>query len=218
MNYDFRCTISSIEFEEPTFTISKDDPFSNHVYINFYYWQIKFPLHLNASNSFSACSTTMNRIFFIPYDILCNCDDVNTFLYYTFSSMPIYPNILKQILPKIGKYAKEMVAISNDEGYNRWELDVKLYATTWYIEDNDAVKAVLLLDDLKKVGMHHSSRYSTNQCSICLEELFNGSKSECVMTKCLHVFHKDCIFQWFKSCFRHESSLTCPLCRNNEIF
>jgi len=210
MNYDVMCTISSIE--EPTFTIPKNDPFSNHVYINFCYCQINFPLHLNASNSFSACSTTMNRIFFIPYDILGKCDD--TFLYYTFSSMPISPDILKEILPDIGKYAKEMVA-NND---NRWEMNVKLSVCTWYIEDNDALKAVFVLDNLKKVGMDNSSCYSTNQCSICLEELFNGSKFECVMTKCLHVFHKDCIFQWFKSCFSHESSLTCPLCRNNKIF
>jgi len=211
MRCNVRFRISSIE--EPTFTIPKDDPFIKDYYINFHYIQVNFPLHLNASNSFSACSTTMNRIFFIPCDILSNCDDANTFLHYTFSSMPISPDILKQILPDIGKYAKEMVA------NNRWEIDVTLSVCTWYIEDDDAVKAVLAVDDLKKVGMdHHSSCYSTNQCSICLEELFNGSKSECVMTKCLHVFHKECIFQWLKSCFSHESSLTCPLCRNDEMF
>ncbi|XP_024626821.1 uncharacterized protein [Medicago truncatula] len=60
---------------------------------------------------------------------------------------------------------------------NRWEIDVTLYVYTWYIEDEDAVKAVLAVDDLKKVGMDQSSCYSMDQCSICLEELFNGSKA-----------------------------------------
>jgi hypothetical protein len=220
MNCKYGLKITSIE--EPTFTIPKDDPFSNHFYINFYYCQVSFPLHLNTSNSSSACETTMNRIFFIPCDILCNCDeitpfdkDANTFLYYTFSSMPVSSDILKQILPEIGKYAKKMVA-NNDEGH-AWEINVMLCVYTWYIEDDDALRAVFLVDKLKKVGMDHSSCYSTDQCSICLKELFSGSKSECVITKCLHVFHRECIFQWLKSCFSHESSL-CPLCRNNDIF
>ncbi|AES81457.2 anaphase-promoting complex subunit 11 RING-H2 finger protein [Medicago truncatula] len=98
---------------------------------------------------------------------------------------------------------------SNDDS---WGMNAKLFVYTWYIEDEDAVKAVLAMDDLKKVGMDQSSCYSMDQCSICLEELFKGSKSECVMTECLHVFHKECIFQWFKR------SLTCPLCRNDKIF
>ena len=174
MNRIYELKISPTE--EPTFTIPKDDPFSNHFYINFHYIQVNFPLHLNASNSFSACSTTMNRIFFIPCDILSNCDDANTFLYYTFSSMPISSDIVKQILPEIGKHVKEMVA-KNDEGHNRWEIDAKLFAYTWYVGDDDALKAVLVLDNLKKVGMdHHSSCYSTDQCSICLEELFQWTK------------------------------------------
>ena len=124
MDCDFRCTISSIE--EPTFTIPKDNPFSNHVYINFHYCQVNFPLDLNASNSYFACRATMDRIFFIPCDILCNCDDANTFLYYTFSSMPISPDILKQIRPDIGKYAKEMVANNDD----KWEMKAKLIVST----------------------------------------------------------------------------------------
>ena len=215
MNRRFVVTISSIE--KPTFTIPKDDPFSNKFYIKFYYNQVSFPLHLNASNSLSAYRTTMKRILLIPCDILCNCDEITVLdkdaniLYDYFSSMPISPDILKQILPDIGKHAKEMV-------HNWWEIVVKLTVFTWYIEDNDAVEAILVLDILKKVGMDHSSCYSTDQCSICLEELFNGSKSECVMTKCLHVFHTECIFQWLKRCSSHQSSLSCPLCRNNVIF
>ncbi|AES81487.2 zinc finger, C3HC4 type (RING finger) protein [Medicago truncatula] len=140
----------------------------------------------------------MKQIPLIPCDILCNCDEISLDKDANILYMTIYPDILKQILPDIGKHAKEIVA-NNDE-------------------DDDAVKAVLVLDDLKKVGMDHSSCYSRDQCSICLEELFNGPESECVMTKCLHVFHEECIFQWLKRFSSHQSSLLCPLCRNNVIF
>jgi len=74
----------------------------------------------------------MKRILLIPCDILCNCDEITVLdkdaniLYDTFSSMPISPDILKQILPDIGKHAKEMVA-NNDEGHNWWEIVVTLF-------------------------------------------------------------------------------------------
>lgn len=219
MNYEFSLKISSNE--EPSFTITKDYPLSNHFSINFQYNQLNFPLHTNASNSSSLCKTTMNQILLIPCDILCNCNEItildkeaNIFLY--FSSVPISPNILNQILPKIGEYAESMVT-NNNEGHNMWEIDVTLDVMTYYIEDHDAVEALIVVDSLKKVGKDHYSCYFTDQCAICLEEFFNGSKSEHVMTKCLHVFHKECIFQWLKRCISHQSSFSCPLCRNDRI-
>lgn len=42
-------------------------------------------------------------------------------------------------------------------------------------------------------------------CSIC-QELFNAS-AVCVVTKCGHVFHRQCVTQWI------NTSKTCPSCR-----
>jgi len=212
MDYNFSLKISSIE--EPTFTIPKEDyPFSNYFHVNFHYDQVNFPLHSNASNSILDCKTTINRTLLIPCDILLDRED--NVLYDYFSSLSISSHISKEILPQIGQHAREMLA-NDDEEQNMWEIDVKLEVNTWYSEDNDAVKALLVVDSLKRVGMDHSSCYSTDRCAICLEELFNGSQSEHVMTKCLHVFHKECIFQWLKRCFHRQSSLSCPLCRNSD--
>jgi len=213
MNYNFSLKISSIE--EPTFTIPKDYPFSNFFHINFHYDQVNFPLHSNASNSILDCKTTINRTFLIP---LCNpklLDGEDNILYDYFSSLPIFSHISKEIVPQIGQHAREMIA-NDDKDQNIWGIDVKLDVNTWYIEDNDVVQALIVVDRLKRVGMDHSSCYSTDQCAICLEELFNGSKSEHVVTKCLHVFHKECIFQWLKRCFHRQSSLSCPLCRKSD--
>lgn len=222
MLYNFNLEISSIE-DDP-FTVSKDDPFSNYFYINFHYNQLNFPLYTNASTSSFDYKTTINRTLLIPSNILCKCNEItildredNIFLNDSFSFVPISSHILQEILPQIGEYAREMVANGDDECRNMWEIDVSLDVTTWYIEDNDAVKALLVVDRLKKVGMDDSSCYSTDKCTICLEKLFNGSKSEHVMTKCLHVFLKECIFQWLKRCISRQSSLSCPLCRNNWI-
>jgi hypothetical protein len=212
MNCDVSCTISLIE--EPTFTIPKDYPFGNYFHINFHYDLVNFPLHSNASNSILDCTTTINRTLLVPCDILLDRKDNILYEYY-FSSLPISSHISKEILPQIGQHAREMVA-NDDEDQKIWEIDVKLDVNTWYIEDNDAVKALLVVDRLKRVGMDHSSRYSTDRCAICLEELFDGSKSEQVMTNCLHVFHKECIFQWLKRCFHRQSSLSCPLCRKTD--
>ncbi|KAA1082048.1 hypothetical protein PGTUg99_007859 [Puccinia graminis f. sp. tritici] len=59
------------------------------------------------------------------------------------------------------------------------------------------------------------------ECVICLGE-FNCDKPEtllCVFPGCDHVFHKDCLAEWFKKSPDIESlvkhSLTCPTCRKD---
>jgi len=41
-------------------------------------------------------------------------------------------------------------------------------------------------------------------CSICID----GMEQEYKVTKCGHLFHRECLFKWL------ENNVTCPLCRN----
>ncbi|CAH8315599.1 unnamed protein product [Eruca vesicaria subsp. sativa] len=48
------------------------------------------------------------------------------------------------------------------------------------------------------------------ECPICLNE-FEDAETLCLIPKCCHVFHPDCIDAWFRS------HATCPLCRANLV-
>tara|TARA_B100001093_G_scaffold500131_1_gene550240 strand:+ start:4565 stop:5110 length:546 start_codon:yes stop_codon:yes gene_type:complete len=62
-------------------------------------------------------------------------------------------------------------------------------------------------------SLRESSRLTTEaecgtQCSICLENFTN--ESNVINLDCNHLFHRDCIIQWFR---RHS---TCPVCRHSQ--
>jgi hypothetical protein len=42
-------------------------------------------------------------------------------------------------------------------------------------------------------------------CVICLEKIKNGDVA--IMLACTHIFHRDCIFEWFKT------NDLCPICK-----
>lgn len=55
---------------------------------------------------------------------------------------------------------------------------------------------------------HIDNKYG--DCSICLDSLIKSTeihKNIVLIKKCNHMFHKKCIFEWFKN------SLNCPNCR-----
>ncbi len=47
-------------------------------------------------------------------------------------------------------------------------------------------------------------------CAICLEDLYE--KDRMVISRCQHVFHRDCVLSWIQANKRVES-VGCPLCR-----
>ena len=62
--------------------------------------------------------------------------------------------------------------------------------------------------DIKKVLIRLKSRkFLTQQCLICLQPIQN--ESVCRMLNCYHIFHSDCIEQWF---IEH---LKCPMCNKS---
>lgn len=49
-----------------------------------------------------------------------------------------------------------------------------------------------------------------NHCSICLETLTNNKYKNIIYIKsCKHIFHRTCLFEWYKY------NISCPYCRNN---
>ncbi|RDX60948.1 hypothetical protein CR513_60871, partial [Mucuna pruriens] len=157
--------------------------------------------------------TTINRTLLIPREILCNCDeetvtldnDNTTFLYESFSFVPVPVQRLQEILPPIGEYAREIVAAH--QGHNVWEMKVTLHVTSWPDEDDEddddyidlseyeyvlqstsqiAESTSEIVDLLKEVESTELPFYSTDQCAICLEEFGTGSKLGVVSTECLH--------------------------------
>ena len=59
---------------------------------------------------------------------------------------------------------------------------------------------------MKTAALVESSLSDTTNCHICLEEYEDDD--EIAQTPCKHLFHKNCIFSWFKRFFT-----TCPSCR-----
>ena len=53
----------------------------------------------------------------------------------------------------------------------------------------------------------------SDNCSICLEDYKKNDK--CVKINCQHIFHKKCLYDWFKKQIDKSENLNCPLCRNN---
>lgn len=226
-----------LQIHEPSQSVLHDCPLSDFFYINFEYTCVTLPSRTNiATVSISDLSATTNEILLIPSEILCSCNELSVLehrdhntiiLHDTFISMPICPYILDQILPQMGEYARRMIARDGEERRNIWEMDVTLHV--WILEDDDddghlnqrASLASQLVDLCleKVIGTDHddpASPYSTEQCTICLEEFCSiGSKSELVYsTKCLHLFHKECIVKWLQQCIKRQSApYTCPVCR-----
>ena len=54
-----------------------------------------------------------------------------------------------------------------------------------------------IVDDINKL--------EEKKCVICLEEFKNGDEKTTV--PCFHIFHPNCINEWFK---KHD---TCPICK-----
>lgn len=49
-----------------------------------------------------------------------------------------------------------------------------------------------------------------NMCTICLTEFTENSEK--ITLECNHIFHKNCVLNWFRS---PHSSGNCPLCQHN---
>lgn len=156
-------------------------------------------------------TSSQHYIFLIPRNILCNYDDFesldpdslsNIFLHNTFSSVPISPQVLEETLLFMSEYARHMNSTS-------YEMDVFLETTS---NVSDGTNVSTPFSSLEKVEVDDD--IVTLSCSICLEEFHNGSKQDIVSTKCMHIFHQECVDRWFRHCCITNRSYSCPMCRS----
>ena len=69
--------------------------------------------------------------------------------------------------------------------------------------ETDTEKVSALATDTQKQGAYHFGAFQQEECSICYEE----NVKECVVLRCKHVYHKECIDKWL------VNNTTCPQCR-----
>ena len=219
-----------IQIEEPTeYSTPQDNSSSECFYINFRYTSVDQVSLSRFMNSEMPVTTSFNMTFSVPRNILCNCDEFEvfdpdsicmTYLRNIFTSVPISSEVLDSILPFMGEYANDMIE-RNYEGLNILEMDVTVNVSNWHREDHEEIDRhhastalASLVNSLDKVTTDDdASSWSTKQCAICLEEFCIVPDRKLVRTKCLHVFHEDCIAQWLQHCSTNQS-YSCPLCRS----
>jgi len=157
--------------------------------------------------------------FLIPGSILSKYDVseclnpnsfINLYLLNTFSVVPIPSEVLKYALLRMGEYARNMITV-NIEGRRIFEMNVTVHEVPIIRDVGNVVNS------LEKIKMEDiAATYSSmEQCSICLKEFYNETEvPDIVRTKCMHVFHQQCVAQWLKQCCISNRLYSCPLCRS----
>ncbi|KAL0414340.1 UNVERIFIED_CONTAM: RING finger protein 11 [Sesamum radiatum] len=110
----------------------------------------------------------------------------------------------KRVDPEFEKDYAEAISRPRDE-MELYEEAASLMAcksaSSWAVEELESV----IHDDGEKDDDGKIDEGSAKSCSICLEEILNGTRV--TRLPCLHVFHGDCVGRWLRG------SHACPLCR-----
>ncbi|XP_039054520.1 RING-H2 finger protein ATL74-like [Hibiscus syriacus] len=80
-------------------------------------------------------------------------------------------------------------------------------------DENPTVSRPSVDSELKQIPVlvYGESTSEVESCAICLEEYVKGEKVR-VLPRCKHMFHKECIEEWFE-----VPSLHCPICRDRVL-
>jgi len=148
--------------------------------------------------------------FIIPRNILCDHDDFesvdpdslsNTLLRNAFSVLP--DEVLEDTLFLIGDNARHMSRV-NFEGDRILKMDVLVGQ-----KGSSTILEKVKLEDI-------ATSISMKECAICLEEFCFGSEEQhIVRTKCMHVFHEQCVTKWIMHCDITNPQYPCPMCRSH---
>ncbi|KEH40520.1 anaphase-promoting complex subunit 11 RING-H2 finger protein [Medicago truncatula] len=151
--------------------------------------------------------------FLIPGSILSiydvsECSNPNSYtnmyLLNTFSIVPIPSEVLKHALLRMGEYARNMITVNIEERHIL-EMSVTVHDVTNVMNSLEKIK----VDD------NADTACSMEQCSICLKEFYNETEVPAIVrTKCMHVFHQQCVARWLMQCCISNRLYSCPLCRS----
>ncbi|XP_052119107.1 uncharacterized protein LOC127748530 [Arachis duranensis] len=180
---------------------------------------------------FSSTTTTATEAILVPSGILCSCTPLTNLsredtilLHEIFSSLPVSPEVLDQILPDIGETARRILSGERCDS-NRREMVVNLHVTSYIVvQDSDIYNDDLCQNFFERVqfvnpleGSKTDEQDDDAECAICLEKFDYGNEDssvEIVRTNCWHVFHDRCLLRWLRRCANCQSPYSCPLCRS----
>ncbi|KAK7276324.1 hypothetical protein RIF29_17463 [Crotalaria pallida] len=129
-------TSYTIRVEEPCqySTITQDITLTECFYIKFRYTH-----KVHSKHSEIPTKTSINETFFIPWNILCDCDDFEVMdpdsvtmanLYKTFSFMDIDRDLLESTFVHMGEHARYMTE-NNEENRSILEMDVVVHVNSY---------------------------------------------------------------------------------------
>ncbi|QHN88789.1 hypothetical protein HN51_017368 [Arachis hypogaea] len=174
---------------------------------------------------FSSTTTTATEAILVPCTPLTNLSREDTILLHEiFSSLPVSPEVLDQILPDIGETARRILSNETCDSNTR-EMVVNLHVTSYIVvQDSDIYNDDLcqnFFERLQSVNLLERSKTDEQdddaECAICLEKFDDGNEDssvEIVRTNCWHVFHDRCLLRWLRRCANCRSPYSCPLCRS----
>lgn len=93
------------------------------------------------------------------------------------------------------------ITISDESDSSEWMTSV--FTNTKKNNGEDSTVTVNNVTDVTNI---------TNEyCSICSDSLNDG----CIMTRCYHKFHYNCIKNWELTCKKKKTPFLCPICSHN---
>lgn len=94
--------------------------------------------------------------------------------------------------------------IFSKEFYEQHQLEVARAASK-----NKGIDGSFSIIDFSSKEKSNEDRNTTCDCPICLMEIQDGSVCRVLPEPCMHLFHQECIDEWF-----HQSTM-CPLCKRS---
>lgn len=92
----------------------------------------------------------------------------------------------------------QLLAYGAQDVYLTGDNEITHYEVNHIYKSGSNISVENILDEMDMVSLSVS-----NTCAICIDDV-----SEAPGLECGHLFHKDCLAEWFKK------SRTCPVCRH----
>ena len=87
-------------------------------------------------------------------------------------------------------------------------LPISYYENANIIENRNKNRNRIKIKSDFEVYKYNSTLSTFNECSICIEHF--ADKEDVIKLECGHIFHKDCILEWFNK--KKYTNLECPNC------
>ena len=105
----------------------------------------------------------------------------------------------------------ERLIYQNSRHYPRPDFTPLSFEEIYRQKNRDPQEQVrYLLDETQSDNI---SLHSQTNCAICLDEI--SLEEDITMLSCGHLYHRECISQWFTDNIQNYQKATCPTCRHS---